>query len=82
MSGTTAPPAADTFDSFLARGIGPKVGMWRIPMPTESYEHPSLPLSAERLLNLMVERQPASARSDAALLSTGGLAANVALGRG
>jgi hypothetical protein len=69
MSGT----APDTFDSFLSRGIGPKQGMWRVPLPLQSYEHPSVPLSAERLLNLFSESQPANARNQEALISTGGL---------
>ena len=45
-------------------------GMQRIPFPLESYEHPSLPLSAKRLLNLFAEKQPDDARTAAALVST------------
>ena len=48
----------------------PKSGMQRIPFPLESYQHPSLPLSAKRLLNLMAEQQPADARTVGALVST------------
>jgi len=47
-----------------------KPGMRRIPFPLESYAHPSLPLSAKRLLNLMAEKQPEDARTAAALVST------------
>jgi len=50
-------------------------GMKRIPFPLESYAHPSLPLSAKRLLNLMAEKQPDDARVAAALVSTPGLVA-------
>jgi hypothetical protein len=49
------------------------MGMRRIPFPLESYEHPSRPLSAKRLLNLMAEKAPADARTAAALVSTPGL---------
>lgn len=72
--------APDTFDAFLSRGIGPKVGMWRIPLPTQSYEHASKPLLSERLLNLMSEVQPGEARNEVALISTGGLEVNIAAG--
>lgn len=51
----------------------PRAGMRRIPFPLESYEHPSLPLSAKRLLNLMAEKAPDDARTTAALVSTPGL---------
>ena len=44
--------------------------MRRIPFPLESYEHPSLPLSAKRLINVMAEQQPADARTVGALMST------------
>jgi hypothetical protein len=54
----------------LRSALAPKEGMRRIPFPLESYEHPSLPLSAKRLLNLMSEQAPADARTPAALLST------------
>lgn len=80
MAGAAAPAAPDSFDAFLSRGIGPKTGMWRIPLPTESYEHPSVPLSSERLVNLMIETQPPNAHSDAALVSTGGLQYSIAPG--
>lgn len=48
-------------------------GIQRIPFPLESYAHPSLPLSAKRLINLMAEKAPADARTAAALVSTPGL---------
>ena len=54
----------------LQQALSPKTGMRRIPFPLESYEHPSLPLVAKRLINLMGERQPADARAVAALVST------------
>src|SRR4029077_16613043 len=47
--------------------------MRRIPFPLESYQHPSKPLSAKRLLNVMSEVEPADARTQAALVSTPGL---------
>jgi hypothetical protein len=56
--------------STLRTALAPKTGMQRIPFPLESYEHPSLPLSAKRLINLMAEQQPADARTAAALVST------------
>ena len=61
--------------SSLRSALGPKSGMQRIPFPLESYEHPSLPLTAKKLLNLMAEQQPADARVAAALVSTPGLVA-------
>ena len=48
----------------------PVGGMQRIPFPLESYAHPSLPLVAKRLVNLMAEQQPSDARTAAALVST------------
>ena len=48
----------------------PVAGMRRIPFPLESYEHPSQPLSAKKLINLMSEKQPQDARTAAALVST------------
>ena len=50
-------------------------GMQRIPFPLESYQHPSLPLSAKKLLNLMAEKAPDDARTPAFLASTPGLVA-------
>lgn len=54
----------------LQAALAPKTGLQRIPFPLESYEHPSLPLAAKRLLNLMAEQQPADSRTAAALVST------------
>jgi len=47
--------------------------MTRIPLTTESYQHPSLPLSAKTLLNFYVEQEPSDARSETALISTPGM---------
>jgi hypothetical protein len=47
--------------------------MQRIPWPTESYRHDSLPLSDKLLLNMLAEQQPADARTQAALVPTAGL---------
>ena len=57
----------------MSQATAPAVGMRRIPFPLESYAHPSLPLSAKRLINLMAEKQPDDARVAAALVSTPGL---------
>jgi hypothetical protein len=51
----------------------PVRGMQRIPFPIESYQHPSVPLSAKRLLNMMAEEAPADARTQTPLISTPGL---------
>src|SRR5215467_8537119 len=48
-------------------------GMRRIPIPFESYQSPSPPLSYKRLLNLYTEEEPSDARSTAVLISTAGL---------
>lgn len=56
--------------------------MQRIPFPLESYQHPSKPLSAKYLLNLMVEQAPADARTQAALISTTGTAPWITVGSG
>ena len=68
MSGTAQPPPSGT--------------MRRIPFPLESYQHPSRPLSAKRLLNLMAEEEPKDARTDAALISTPGLTTYQTVGSG
>ena len=57
-------------------------GMRRVPFPTESYEHPSRPLSAKRLLNCFIEQQPSDARSPAALRTIPGLDYRETLGVG
>jgi hypothetical protein len=59
----------------LQTALSPKSGMRRLPFPLESYQHPSLPLSAKQLLNLYAEQQPTDARTHAALISTPGLVA-------
>lgn len=65
---------SDTLATLQA-AMAPKGGMKRIPFPLESYQHPSLPLVAKRLLNLMAEKAPDDARTAAALVSTPGLVA-------
>ena len=57
-------------------------GMQRIPFPTESYPHPSLPLSSKRLLNLFVESAPADSRTATPLMSSPGLLPNIVVGTG
>lgn len=66
----------------LKAALEPKTGMRRIPFPTESYQHQSLPLSAKRLLNCYVEQQPADARVQAALMSTSGADYSQTIGTG
>lgn len=68
--------------SSLRSVLAPQKGMKRIPFPTESYQHPSLPLSAKRLLNVFVEQQPADARTEAALLTTPGMQTWITAGDG
>ena len=51
----------------------PAAGMQRIPFPVRSYQHASPPLSSERLLNFYIEKQTETARTQAALIPTGGL---------
>ena len=72
---------SDTLDS-LQTALAPKTGMRRIPFALESYQHPSPPLSAKRLLNFFAESAPADARATAALLSTPGLATRLTVGDG
>jgi hypothetical protein len=48
----------------------PQQGMRRIPIALESYEHPSLPLVAKRLINMMVEATPSDARTATPVIST------------
>ena len=73
---------SDTITKALQTALTPKTGMKRIPFPLESYAHPSLPLSAKRLVNLMAEKQPDDARVAAALVSTPGLLPFQAVGTG
>jgi len=65
---------SDTLEA-LQKALQPKTGMRRIPFPYESYEHPSLPLTAKRLINVMAEKLPADARVAAALVSSPSLQA-------
>jgi hypothetical protein len=60
MSGTAAAQAAPQ-------------GMRRLPMPYDWYQHPSLPLNSQLLLNLMAEQEPTGSRAEVALISTPGL---------
>ena len=57
-------------------------GMQRIPFPTESYPHPSDPLSSKRLLNLYVESAPADSRTTTPLISSPGLLPDIVVGTG
>lgn len=66
----------------LRQALSPKGGLQRIPLPLESYQHPSIPLSAKRLVNLYSERAPDDARSKAALIPTFGLSPYRLLGTG
>lgn len=66
----------------LQSALAPKQGMRRIPLTTESYQHPSLPVSAKQLLNLYVEAAPADARSQAVLMSTPGTVPYLEIGDG
>jgi hypothetical protein len=56
--------------------------MQRIPFPTESYPHPSDPLSSKRLLNLYVESAPADSRTATPLISSPGLLPQIVVGTG
>jgi hypothetical protein len=49
-------------------------GMRRIPLPLESYEYLSQPLTQKRLLNFYAEAAPDDSRTAAALVTTPGLA--------
>jgi hypothetical protein len=49
--------------------------MQRLPFPLESYEHPSKPLNAKHLYNMMSEQAPGDSRTQAALVPTPGLTA-------
>ena len=69
-------------DTATRAAPAPASGMQRIPFPLESYEHPSLPLIAKHLLNLMAEKAPDDARVAAALVSTPGLVPFIPVGPG
>lgn len=47
--------------------------MPRVPLALQSYQHPTLPLSAQRALNVYAEAQPQDAKARTALLLTPGL---------
>ncbi len=64
---------SDSLDSLKA-ALAPKTGMRRIPIPLESYEHPSGPLSSKKLINMLAEKAPSDARTAAALVPAHGLA--------
>lgn len=66
----------------LQTALKPKTGMRRIPFPTEIYQHPSLPLTAKKLLNLMVEQAPPDARTATPLVSTPALVPYGTMGSG
>lgn len=66
----------------LRSALSPKGGLQRIPFPTESYQHQSLPLSAKRLCNVYIEELPADARSKTALLSNAGAVYYQTIGAG
>lgn len=51
-----------------------KSPMKRIPLPLESYQHPSPGLDNKRLVNMMAEHAPNDARTSGALIPTHGLA--------
>ena len=74
MSGVTA--------QALQQALTPATGMQRIPLTTEHYPHPSLPLSLKQLVNLFVEKAPTDARSPVVLLSTPGLDTMYSVGTG
>ena len=69
-------------DTATRAAPAPAGGMQRIPFPLESYEHPSLPLVAKRLVNMMAEKAPDDARVAAALVSTPGLVPYISVGPG
>ena len=46
----------------LQQALGRKPGLQRIPLPTESYQHASKPLSSKLLINLHAEAAPTGRR--------------------
>jgi len=76
MSGTAQPQAGGPLPQAAP------AGMQRIPFPTESYPHPSEPLSSKRLLNLYVESAPADSRTTTPLISSPGLVPLIVVGTG
>jgi hypothetical protein len=55
------------------QSAAPQRGMQRIPLPLESYEYLSPPLTQKRLLNFYAEQAPGDSRTAAALVATPGL---------
>ena len=56
----------------LKTALAPKPGMKRIPLPLESYEYLSPPLTQKRLLNMFAEAAPDDSRTAAALVAANG----------
>lgn len=54
----------------------------QINFATSSYRHPSLPISAQRLVNMYSEKQPADAKAQIAVLGCPGLAQFSSIGTG
>jgi hypothetical protein len=53
-----------------------------IPFATQSYKHPSLPISAQRTINCYAEREPPDAKTQVAVLESPGLSTFATLGSG
>jgi len=53
-----------------------------VPFGISSYEHPSLPISAQRCVNLYAEKQPPDAKTPVALLGSPGLVQFASIGDG
>jgi hypothetical protein len=66
----------------LQTALKPKTGMRPIPFPTESYQHPSKPYNAKRLLNYAAEAGPPDSRSPFVLVPTPGLVLSMRVGSG
>lgn len=66
----------------LTTALKPKREMRRISFAADSYHHPSLPLSAKRIMNMYAEQAPTDARTEIALISTPGLALYTTYGLG
>src|SRR3989337_3432185 len=45
----------------------------KIPFATQSYKSPSLPISAQRVVNMYAERQPPDAKTDVAVFGFPGI---------
>jgi len=66
----------------LQKALAPKTGMRNIPFPVESYQHPSKPYNAKRLLNYAAEAGPPDSRSPFVLVPTPGLVVREQIGTG